>query len=154
MKFVRNIFMLLVGVWVVCAAVRVNGGTDSKPAMAVAGMYEGESAIEILQMKLKLKLELKPVHKDSVVVVVKDFVLPTGQKFNYRSQPIAVKGLRKDGKTLYDLNTSFNYDYNGMPMAVTAHGEIEGDSLRSEVKATIMGAMETKVQYKAKRLSR
>ena len=57
MKFVRNISMLLVGVWVVCAAVRVNGGTDSKPAMAVAGMYEGESAIEILQMKLKTAVQ-------------------------------------------------------------------------------------------------
>ena len=41
-----------------------------------------------------------------------------------------------------------------MPMDVKASGTVKDDSLDSEVKATIMGAMETKVTYKAKRLSK
>lgn len=100
---------------------------------------------------MKLKLELQRTHRDSVIVVVKDFVLPTGQKFNYRSTGVSVKPEVKDGKTVYKLNISFTYMYNGMPMKVTATGTIKDGELDSLVKATIMDAMETKVTYKAKK---
>ena len=57
----------------------------------------------------------------------------------------------KDGKTVDQLNISFTYTYNGMPMKVTATGTVKDGELDSLVKATIMDAMETKVTYKAKK---
>lgn len=73
-----------------------------------------------------------------MIVVVKDFVLPTGQKFSYRSTGVSVKPEVKDGKTVYKLNISFTYAYNGMPMKVTATGTVKDGVLDSLVKATIM----------------
>lgn len=153
-KNVRNLFVCLFVIGCVCAYSVVCGKGKTEPAAAVSGTYEGEAYVEILQMKLKLKLELQRVHRDSVVVSVKDFVLPTGQKFSYLSQPVAVKAAVENGKKVYKLSTAFSYNYNGMPMDVKASGTVKDDSLDSEVKATIMGAMETKVTYKAKRLSK
>lgn len=123
-------------------------------AAAVAGMYDGKAYIEIMQREMPLKLELKRVHNDSVIVVVKDFVLPTGQKFSYRSEGVSVKPEVKDGKTVYKLNITFVYNYNGMPMRVTATATIADGQLDSTVKAVIMDAMETKVTYKAKRAAK
>ena len=100
---------------------------------------------------MKLKLELQRTHRDSVIVVVKDFMLPNGQKFSYRSNGVSVKPEVKDGKTVYKLNISFTYTYNGMPMKVTAMGTVKDGELDSLVRATIMDAMETKVTYKAKK---
>lgn len=152
MKFIGQIFilLLLVGSSInsVCGQ---NKGTKDHGA-AVAGMYDGAAYIELMQQELKMKLELKRIHKDSVIVVVTDFVLPTGQKFNFRSGGVSVKPEVKAGKTVYKLHISFMYDYNGMPMKVTANGTISEGKLESEVKATIMESMETKVTYKAKKV--
>lgn len=63
-----------------------------------------------------------------------------------------MKPVVKDGKNVYQLNISFGYNYNGMPMKVTATGTIVNGQLDSLVKATIMDAMETKVTYKAKKV--
>lgn len=152
MKKVRNIFVCLFAIGCLCAYSAAGGKGKAEPAAAVAGVYDGETFVELLQMRLKLKLELQRVHRDSVVVSVTDFVLPTGQKFSYRSRPIAVKPAVRDGKTVYRLATTFTYDYNGMPMEVNASGTVAGDSLDSQVRASIMGAFETNVTYKARRL--
>ena len=109
------------------------------------------NATPVNNAKMKLKLELQRTHRDSVIVVVKDFMLPNGQKFSYRSNGVSVKPEVKDGKTVYKLNISFTYTYNGMPMKVTATGTVKDGELDSLVRATIMDAMETKVTYKAKK---
>lgn len=119
---------------------------------AVAGTYAGKVYVEIMQREMPLKVELKRTHRDSVEVVVTDFVLPTGQKFSYRSGRVSVKPAVKDGKAVYELRITFTYNYNNMPMRVTATGTITGGQLESTVKATIMDAMETKVTYKAKKV--
>ena len=107
-----------------------------------------------MQQEMKLKLELIRVHKDSVIVKVTNFVLPNGQKFNYKSNGVSVKSEIKNGKKVYNLFTSFKYNYNSMPMEVKASGKIIDGQLDSEVQATIMQSMETKVTYKAKKQSK
>ena len=152
MKFVGLLLLLLLAVGGSVKATSVESSDKKDHAAAVAGTYEGEAFIEIMQQKMKLKLELKRTHRDSVIVVVTDFVLPNGQKFSYRSTGVSVKPVVKDGKNVYQLNSSFGYNYNGMPMKVTATGTIVNGQLDSLVKATIMDAMETKVTYKAKKV--
>lgn len=117
---------------------------------AVAGIYEGDTFIELLQQELKLKLELKRIDRDSVMVVITDFLLPTGQKFNFKSK-LSVKPEIKGGETIYRLNADFTYNYNNMPIKITAIGTIKNGELDSEVKANLMEAMETKVTYRAKK---
>ena len=151
-KIARNIFVGLFVVGCACVCSVVNGRGKLEPAAAVSGAYEGETHIELLQMRLKLKLELQRVHRDSVVVSVKDFALPTGQKFSYRSRPVAVKASVENGRAAYRLATSFVYTYNGMPLDVNASGTVVGDSLNASVTASLLGAFETKVTYAAKRL--
>ena len=151
MKFVGLLLFICLAVGGSMKAMSANNTNKKDHAAAVAGTYNGEAFVEIMQQKMKLKLELQRTHRDSVIVVVKDFVLPTGQKFNYRSTGVSVKPEVKDGKTVYKLNISFTYMYNGMPMKVTATGTIKDGELDSLVKATIMDAMETKVTYKAKK---
>ncbi len=152
MKFVGLLLLLCFAVGGSVSAAPVKNSNKKDHAAAVAGTYSGEAFIEIMQQKMKLKLELQRTHRDSVIVVVKDFVLPTGQKFSYRSTGVSVKSEVKDGKTVYKLNISFTYAYNGMPMKVTATGTVKDGVLDSLVKATIMDAMETKVTYKAKKV--
>ena len=72
-------------------ATPVNNANKKDYAAAVAGTYNGEAFIEIMQQKMKLKLELQRTHRDSVIVVVKDFMLTNGQKFSYRSNGVSVK---------------------------------------------------------------
>ena len=142
MKFVGLLLLLCFAVGGSMNATPVNNTNKKDHAAAVAGTYNGEAFIEIMQQKMKLKLELQRTHRDSVIVVVKDFMLPNG---------VSVKPEVKDGKTVYKLNISFTYTYNGMPMKVTATGTVKDGELDSLVKATIMDAMETKVTYKAKK---
>ncbi|MBC5622799.1 MULTISPECIES: hypothetical protein [Butyricimonas] len=150
MKFIGQLILVLF-VTAGMAGVVSAGAKDKKDhGAAVAGTYDGKAYIEIMQRELPLKLELKRIHRDSVIVEVTDFVLPTGQKFSYRSAGVSVKPEVKDGKTVYKLNISFTYNYNSMPMRVTATGTITDGELNSTVKAVIMDAMETKVTYKAK----
>ena len=151
MKFIGQLIIVLL-VTAGMAHAEVKNKKDH--AAAVAGMYDGKAYIEIMQREMPLKLELKRVHNDSVIVVVTDFVLPTGQKFSYRSAGVSVKPEVKDGKTVYKLNITFVYNYNGMPMRVTAAATITDGQLDSTVKAVIMDAMETKVTYKAKRAAK
>ena len=128
MKFVGLLLFLCLAVGGSMKAMSANNTNNKDHAAAVAGTYNGEAFVEIMQQKMKLKLELQRTHRDSVIVVVKDFVLPTGQKFNYRSTGVSVKPEVKDGKTVYKLNISFTYMYNGMPMKVTATGTIKDGS--------------------------
>ena len=151
MKFVGLLLLLCFAVGGSMNATPVNNANKKDYAAAVAGTYNGEAFTEIMQQKMKLKLELQRTHRDSVIVVVKDFMLPNGQKFSYRSNGVSVKPEVKDGKTVYKLNISFTYTYNGMPMKVTATGTVKDGELDSLVRATIMDAMETKVTYKAKK---
>ena len=107
MKFVGLLLFLCLAVGGSMKAMSANNTNKKDHAAAVAGTYNGEAFVEIMQQKMKLKLELQRTHRDSVIVVVKDFVLPTGQKFNYRSTGVSVKPEVKDGKTVYKLNISF-----------------------------------------------
>ena len=109
MKFVGLLLFLCLAVGGSMKAMSANNTNKKDHAAAVAGTYNGEAFVEIMQQKMKLKLELQRTHRDSVIVVVKDFVLPTGQKFNYRSTGVSVKPEVKDGKTVYKLNISFTY---------------------------------------------
>lgn len=154
MKFIGTFLLLflIIGSSMNMAHAQNAGGKDH--GAAVAGTYDGSAYVELMQQDLKLKLELKRIHKDSVIVIVTNFTLPTGQKFNYRSKGVSVKPEVKDGKTIYRLHTSFMYDYNGMPMKVVATGTIANGQLTSDVKATIMDSMETKVSYKAKKVQK
>lgn len=145
---------VLIVVFCFGCAVGVSGAQSKSKndnGAAVAGVYEGTVFIEIIQQELKLKLELIRTHKDSVMAKVVDFLLPTGQKFNYQSQNLSVKAETKNGKKTYRLFISFPYTYNKMPMKVVANGTIVDGQLDSEVKATIMESMQTKVTYKAKK---
>ena len=151
MKFVRIFYFMFVCIFCVENFLFAGDKEKKDNAASVAGIYEGTAFVEIMQQEMKLKLELIRIHKDSVIVKVTDFVLPNGQKFNYRSQGVSVKSEVKQGKKIYNLYISFSYDYNGMPMEVKASGKVIDGQLDSEVKATIMQSMETKVTYKAKK---
>lgn len=152
MKFVGLLLLLLLAVGGSVKATSVESSDKKDHAAVVAGTYEGEAFIELMQQKMKLKIELQRTHRDSVVGVVTDFMLPTGQKFNYRSKAVLVKPVVKDGKKVYQLNASFNYNYNGLPMKVNATATIVDGQLDSLVRVTIMDAMETKATYKAKKV--
>ena len=76
MKFVGLLLLLCFAVGGSMNATPVNNANKKDYAAAVAGTYNGEAFIEIMQQKMKLKLELQRTHRDSVIVVVKDFMLP------------------------------------------------------------------------------
>ena len=152
MKIIGQLLLVLLVTAGIAGVTRVEAKDKKDHGAAVAGTYNGKAYIEIMQREMPLKLELKRTHRDSVEVVVTDFELPTGQKFSYRSGRVSVKPEVKDGKTVYRLNITFTYNYNNMPMCVTATGTITDGQLDSTVKATIMDAMETKVTYKAKKV--
>ena len=151
MKFVRVFLCIVISIFWVENFLFAGDKEKKDNAASVAGVYEGTAFVEIMQQEMELKLELIRIHKDSVIVKVTNFVLPNGQKFNYRSQGVSVKSEIKQGKTIYNLYISFSYTYNGMPMEVKASGKVIDGQLDSEVKATIMQSMETKVTYKAKK---
>lgn len=150
MKAIRKIILGVV--FVAVNVLSVNAQDKKDHAAAVAGHYEGDANIELLQQELKMKLELKRTHADSVIVIITDFLLPTGQKFSFRSKGLSVKPVTENGKTVYKLFTTFVYSYNNMPFKITANATIREKDLDSEVKANLMEAMETKVTYKAKRI--
>ncbi|KIO43301.1 hypothetical protein [Sanguibacteroides justesenii] len=151
MKFVRVFLLIVISIFGVENFLFAGDKEKKDNAASVAGVYEGTAFVEIMQQEMELKLELIRIHKDSVIVKVTNFVLPNGQKFNYRSQGVSVKSEIKQGKTIYNLYISFSYNYNGMPMEVKASGKVIDGQFDSEVKATIMQSMETKVTYKAKK---
>ena len=76
MKFIGQLILVLF-VTAGMAGVVSAGAKDKKDhGAAVAGTYDGKAYIEIMQRELPLKLELKRIHRDSVIVEVTDFVLP------------------------------------------------------------------------------
>jgi hypothetical protein len=119
---------------------------------AVAGKYGGTTFIELMQMELPLQLELQRVHNDSVIVKITNFALPNGQLFNFTSRGVSVKP-DKETKGGYRLHVAFTYNYNNMPVRVEATGTVKGTSLDAEVKAVVMESMETRVTYKARKVS-
>ncbi|MDR1414729.1 MAG: hypothetical protein LBI96_02870 [Odoribacteraceae bacterium] len=118
---------------------------------AVAGKYDGTTSIELMQMTLPLRLELQRVHEDSVVVKIPRLALPNGQVFSFTSGSCSVRPVTRAGKQRYQLNISFSYTYNNIPLRVQATGTIDGDDIDAEVKAVIMDSMETRVTFKGKR---
>ncbi len=151
MKFIGLFLLLYFALGVPTKAEMKRKVNKKEHAAVVAGIYNGEAIIEMMQFKMNLKLELQRIHRDSVVAVVKDVVLPTGQKFSYRSKAISVKPEVQNGKTVYRLDISFPYTYNGMPMKVVVTGTVIDGMLDALTKATIMDAMEIKATYKAKK---
>ena len=135
------------------APLQAQGEKKKDPAALIAGTYEGIVFVEILQQEMKVNAELIRTHKDSVKVKVINFELPTRQKFNYQSKNLSVKEVNENGKRICKLYISFLYNYNGMPMEVVANGKffVNTGQLEAEVKAMLMGMMETKVTYKGKK---
>lgn len=144
----------LLVLWMTVCTLMVWANDKKDHGAAVAGHYKGKTYIELFQKELDLNVELKRSHRDSVIVVIKDFKLPTGQTFSYTSKGMSVKPEVKDGKTIYKLHINFIYVYNKMPFNITAKATIIDDDLDSEAKADVMQAMETKLTYKARKVKK
>jgi hypothetical protein len=118
---------------------------------AIAGTYDGTTAVELLQTTLPLRVELQRVHADSVVVKIPGMALPNGQVFRFTSMPLAVRPVTANGQRAYRLHVAFTYTYNNMPLRVEATATVSGRDLEGEVKAVIMDSMETRATYKGKK---
>lgn len=63
MKFVGLLLLLCFAVGGSVSAAPVKNSNKKDHAVAVAGTYSGEAFIEIMQQKMKLKLELQRTHR-------------------------------------------------------------------------------------------
>ncbi|MDR2413369.1 MAG: hypothetical protein LBD64_00085 [Odoribacteraceae bacterium] len=118
---------------------------------AIAGKYDGNTFIELMQVTLPLQVELQRVRDDSVIVKIANLALPNGQIFSFTSRPLSVKPALEQGKQIYHLRLAFSYTYNNMPLRVQVAASVKGKELEGEVKAVIMESMETKATYKGKK---
>ncbi|MDR0765764.1 MAG: hypothetical protein LBF09_02345 [Odoribacteraceae bacterium] len=126
---------------------------DKDHGRTVAGKYDGNTFIELMQVTLPLQVELLRVREDSVIVKITNLALPNGQVFNFTSRCLSVKPDGGKTKGVYRLYLAFAYKYNNMPLRVQVNATVNGKELEGEVKAIIMESMETKATYKGTKIT-